>query len=179
MTGSRTLIVAVCALIVLSGCPTHDQVWRLSVDGDADTVDGHAVFDGSVELGGMYGGVTVHDVRVVFVAADNTTIKSIPVGQFNTTDRIENLAISLDQKPQYVKVLAGHIESPKDARYDFSGLMRTENGDYRTYYQETTTEQSSVNLTVADAASMEGQYSTFGIEERSTIEFRNIDLING
>ena len=84
--------------------------------------------------------VTVHNVRVVFVAADNTTIRSVPVGRFNSTDEVENLTISLDQKPQYIRVVAGRIESPEDARYDITGLKRTENGEYQHYFQETATE---------------------------------------
>ena len=138
---SSTLgLIAVCAMIMLSGCPTHDQAWNLSMHGSVDTVDDQVVFDGRVELGGMYGGVEVDDVRVVFVAADNTTINSVPVDQFNTTDRIENLTVSLDQKPQYIRVVAGRIESPEEARYHFGGLMLTENGEYRPYDQETATE---------------------------------------
>jgi hypothetical protein len=141
MTGTRfTLgLLAVCALVMLSGCGMEDQVWDLSVNGNLKPVDDEFVFNGTVELGGKTGNVTVHDVRVKFVAADNTTIKSVRVGRLNDTDRLENIIIRLNQKPQYVQVTASHVESPENARYGFSGLTLTEDGDYRPYYQNTTT----------------------------------------
>ena len=179
MSRSRTLIVAVCVLVVLSGCATHDKVWSLSLHGSVDTVEGEPVFDGMVQLGGNTGHTTVSDVRVVFVTGDNTTIESVPVGQLNTTDRIENLTVPLDRKPQFIRIVAGRIDAPEDAEYDVSGLKLTENGGYRPFYQETTTEKSTASTTTADVVSMEGQGSALGTSELSTIEFQDIGLING
>lgn len=135
---SSTLgLIAVCAMVMLSGCAMHDKVWSLSMHGNVDTVEGDPVFDGMVQLGGNTGHTTVYDVRVVFVAADNTTIKSVPVGQLNTTDRIENLTVSLDRRPRYIRIVIGRIDAPEDADHDVSGLRLTENGEYRPFYQET------------------------------------------
>lgn len=93
-----------------------------------------------VELSGNSGGVTVHDVHVSFIAANNRTLKSVHVGHFNGTGRLKNITVHLEQKPQYVHVTAGSIESPDEARYSFSGLKLTDDGDYRPYYWKTTAE---------------------------------------
>lgn len=132
-------IVAVCIMVVLGGCGMAEQVWYLSVHGDVESVDDQQVFDGRVALEGKFGGVTAHGVHVQFIGANRSIIKSIHVGQLNGTNRRENITVRLDRKPQYVRVVAGRIESPEDARHSLSGLELTEDGDYRPYYQNTTT----------------------------------------
>ena len=54
MTGTRLTLglLAVCALVMLTGCGTGGQYWELSVYGDVKTVDGERTFDGRVELHG-------------------------------------------------------------------------------------------------------------------------------
>lgn len=131
-------LLGVCALVMLTGCGTGGQYWELSVYGDVKTVDGEQTFDGRVELHGKTGGVTVRDVRVVFVGTDNTTIKSVPIGDLDGTHRRENLTVRLNQTPQSIRVIADRVKSPENARHAFTGLTLTESGDYRQYDQNTT-----------------------------------------
>jgi hypothetical protein len=115
-----------------------EQVWEISVRGEGETVNETFVFDGRVSIGGNFGNVVVKDVRVEFLTADNTSIKTVRIGQINVTNQRENLTVRLNQTPAYIRVVADDVKSPEDARYAFSGLRRTESGDYQEYTQETT-----------------------------------------
>lgn len=125
------------APVLLSGC-LSEQVWELRVRGDAEMTNETFVFDGRVTIGGKLGNVTVHDVRVRFLTADNTTIRTVRIGDFGGTERRKDLSVHLNQTPVYVQVVAAEVDSPEDARYGFSGLRRTETGEYVEYTQETT-----------------------------------------
>lgn len=133
-------LLAVCVLVMLSGCGMSEQVWSLSVRGTGDSVNDGFRFDGTVDLGGKAGGVTIHDVRVVFVAANGTTIETVAIGRLNSSHRVENVSVTLETAPRRIRVVAGHIESPDDARYSFSGVKRTGPDDgYTPYTQNSTT----------------------------------------
>lgn len=132
-------LIAVCTLIILSGC-SGEQVWSLSVRGTGDQVDDEFVFDGTVELGGHTGEVAVHDVRVVFIAENDTTLRTVYIGRLNSSHELENITATLDSPPEYVRVMASQIESPNDARYHFSGVRRTDGGGYSPYTQNLTEE---------------------------------------
>ncbi|MFC7046959.1 hypothetical protein ACFQH6_17520 [Halobacteriaceae archaeon GCM10025711] len=125
-------------MVVLSGCGMEEQVWELRVRGDGEMTNETFVFDGRVAIGGNLENVSVSDVRVQFLTEDNTTIRTVRVGDFGGAARRENLTIRLNQTPQYIRVVAGEVELPENARYGFSGLRRTDAGDYREYTQETT-----------------------------------------
>lgn len=132
-------LIAVCVLVVLSGCGMTEQVWSLNVRGSGEPVDDGFVFNGTVYLGGNSGEVVVHDVRVVFVTANGTPVETVRIGRLNSSYRMKNVTVTLDAPPRRVRVVAGEVESPSDARYSFSGVRRTGPDDgYSPYTQNRT-----------------------------------------
>ena len=82
MNNSKLLVlVCLCVLAGLAGCDTTDQPARAVVGQDNVSVEGEQVrLTGEVRLTGGTHNVTLHQVRLRFVAANGTTIQTIPIG---------------------------------------------------------------------------------------------------
>jgi len=144
MNNSKLLaLVCLCVLVGLAGCDTTDQPARAVVGQDNVSVEGGQVhLDGNVTLSGGTHNVTLHQVRLRFVAANGTTMQTIPLGtmtahgfrftrvQYNT---------SVPEPPEELRLQIGTVDKPPNADFIVYG-RRLDNAD-ELYYVEMTQDE--------------------------------------
>jgi len=141
MNNSKLLaLVCLCILIGLAGCDTTDQPAQVTVHVDDRSVEGEQVYlDGNVTLTGGTHNVTLHQVRLQFVAANGTTMQTIPIGTMTARGsrftRVEyNTTVA--EPPEELRLQIGTVDKPPDAELIVNG-RRLENAD-ELYYVEIT-----------------------------------------
>ena len=145
MNNSKLLaLVCLCVLVGLAGCDTTDQPARAVVGQDNVSVDGEQVrLTGEVRLTGGTHNVILHQVRLRFVAANGTTIETIPIGTMSAPAgwgflRVEyNTTVA--EPPEELRLQIGTVDKPPDADL-IVNERRLENAD-ELYYVEMTQDQ--------------------------------------
>ena len=139
MNNSKLLaLVCLCVLVGLAGCDTTDQPARAVVGQDNVSVEGEQVrLTGEVRLTGGTHNVTLHQVRLRFVAANDTTIQTIPIGSMTARGsrftRVEyNTTVA--EPPEELRLQFGTVDKPPDADLIVYG-RRLESAD-ELYYVE-------------------------------------------
>lgn len=140
MNNSKLLVlVCLCVLVGLAGCDTTDQPARAVVGQDNVSVEGEQVrLTGEVRLTGGTHNVTLHQVRLRLVAANGTTMQTIPIGTMTAPagwgfTRVEyNTTVA--EPPEELRLQIGTVDKPPNANLIVNG-QRLENAD-ELYYVE-------------------------------------------
>ena len=120
MNNSKLLVlVCLCVLVGLAGCDTTDQPARAVVGQDNVSVEGEQVrLTGEVRLTGGTHNVTLHQVRLRFVAANGTTMQTIPIGTMTARGfrftRVEYNA-TVAEPPEELRLQVGTVDKPPNA----------------------------------------------------------------
>jgi hypothetical protein len=144
MNNSKLLaLMCLCVLVGLAGCDTTDQPARAVVGQDNVSVEaGQVHFDGNVTLTGGTHNVTLHQAQLQFVAANGTTMQTIPLGTmtahgFRFTRVRYNTTVA--EPPEELRLQIGTVDKPPDADLIVYG-RRLENAD-ELYYVEMTQDE--------------------------------------
>ena len=120
MTDTKLLtIVCLCLLVGLAGCDTTDQPAQVVVNVDDRSVEGEQVYlNGNVTLTGRFHNVTLHQVRLRFVAANGTTMQTIPIGTttargFKFTRVEYNTTVA--EPPEELRLQVGTVDKSPNA----------------------------------------------------------------
>ena len=124
--------VLLAACVLLAGC-TASQSWSLGASGNVESIDDAYRFTGEVSLGGKIGEVTAEGVRIVFLDANESTLKTVKIGTLGEESRVANLSVVLDQPPKYVLVKVERVDAPENSEYGITGLEHRDDGRYYPY----------------------------------------------
>jgi len=120
MNNSKLLaLVCLCILVGLAGCDTTDQPARAVVGQDNVSVEGEQIrLTGEVRLTGGTYNVTLHQVRLRFVAANGTTIQTVPIGTMTARGfrftRVEyNTTVA--EPPEELRLQVGTVDKSPNA----------------------------------------------------------------
>jgi hypothetical protein len=134
-------VVCLCLLLALAGCNGTKPV-QVEVDLEDVSAEGEQVrFVGNVSLEGWGHSATVHDVVLVFVADDGSTMRTIPVGSMtvNESRRFNRVGfnVTVAEPPKELRFRIGTVEIPDDTRLsvDRRKLVYEEELTYSPYNQ--------------------------------------------
>ena len=135
MNNSKLLVlVCLCVLVGLAGCDTTDQPAQVTVHVDDRSVEGEQVqLDGNVTLTGRSHNVTLQQVQLRFVAANGTTIQTIPIGTMSAPAgwgfvRVEyNTTVA--EPPEELRLQIGTVDKPPDADLIVQGRRLVDAGE--------------------------------------------------
>ena len=118
-------VVCLCLLLALAGCNGTKAV-VVEVDLEDVSAEGEQVrFVGNASLEGRGHSATVHDVVLVFVADDGSTMRTIPVGSMavNESRRIDRVGfnVTVAEPPEELRFRIGAVEVPDDTRLMSTG----------------------------------------------------------
>ena len=121
MNNSKLLaLICLCVLVGLAGCDTTDQPAQVTVHVDDRSVEGEQVhLDGNVTLTGRSHNVTLQQVQLRFVAANGTTIQTIPIGTMSAPAgwgfvRVEyNTTVA--EPPEELRLQVGTVDKSPNA----------------------------------------------------------------
>jgi hypothetical protein len=137
-------LVFLCVLVGLAGCDTTDQPAQVTVHVDDRSVEGEQVqLDGNVTLTGRSHNVTLQQVQLRFVAANGTTIQTIPIGTMSAPAgwgfvRVEyNTTVA--EPPEELRLQIGTVDKPPDADLIVQGRRLVDAGELR--YTELTQDE--------------------------------------
>jgi hypothetical protein len=108
---------------------------------DVSAEDKEVRFVGNASLEGRGHSATVHDVVLVFVADDGSTMRTIPVGSMAVTEsrRIDRVGfnVTVAEPPKELRFRIGTVEIPDDTRLsvDRRKLVNEEELTYSPYNQ--------------------------------------------
>ena len=126
MNNSKLLtLVFLCVLVGLAGCDTTDQPAQVTVHVDDRSVEGEQVnLDGNVTLTGRSHNVTLQQVQLRFVAANGTTMQTIPIGTMTARGfrftRVEyNTTVA--EPPEELRLQIGTVDKPPNAEFIVQG----------------------------------------------------------
>lgn len=125
----RKIAIVVVLLVLVSGC-TASQTWQLGANGSVEQVDEGNRFTGEVALSGKTGQVQVEGIRVIFLAADNTTLETVQVGTLGDDRNSVDIDVVFDRIPERVLVKVERIDAPSESDYGITGLERGDDGNY-------------------------------------------------
>jgi hypothetical protein len=127
-------LVFLCVLVGLAGCDTTDQPAQVTVHVDDQSVEGEQVqLDGNVTLTGRSHNVTLQQVQLRFVAANGTTIQTIPIGTMSAPAgwgfvRLEyNTTVA--EPPEELRLQIGTVDKPPDADLIVQGRRLVDAGE--------------------------------------------------
>jgi hypothetical protein len=127
MNNSKLLaLVCLCVLVGLAGCDTTDQPARAVVGQDNVSVEGEQVrLTGEVRLTGGTHNVTLHQAQLRFVAANGTTMQTIPIGTMAATagwgfTRVE-YNTTVPEPPEELRLQIGTVDKPSNAEFIVQG----------------------------------------------------------
>jgi hypothetical protein len=128
--------VCLCLLLALAGCNGTKPV-LVEVDlEDVSAEDKEVRFVGNASLEGRGHSATVHDVVLVFVADDGSTMRTIPVGSMAVTEsrRIDRVGfnVTVAEPPKELRFRIGTVEIPDDTRLSV-GRRKLVNEEELTY----------------------------------------------
>lgn len=131
----RLATLGLVLLLVLSGCHQPPPGWELHGSGQTVEMDGEYRFEGEIEFGGIVSNDTrVTGIRVEFLDANKSLLKTVEVGTFSNTTRVRaEINETFDEPPAFVLIKAEKVETPDRYTWGISGLERTETGGYETY----------------------------------------------
>ena len=126
MNNSKLLaLICLCVLVGLAGCDTTDQPAQVTVHVDDRSVEGEQVhLDGNVTLTGRSHNVTLQQVNLRFVAANGTTMQTIPIGTMTARGfrftRVEyNTTVA--EPPEELRLQIGTVDKPPNAEFIVQG----------------------------------------------------------
>jgi hypothetical protein len=134
-------IVGVCLLLALAGCdgakyPANAEVELEDVSDGGEQIQ----FVGEVRFEGGGHDVTLDDVRVVFVAANGSTIRTITVGEMtaNKSRRVKEVGFNatVSPPPEQLRLRIGTVDNPEDAKFSVAGMRRNDENRYRRFIQD-------------------------------------------
>ena len=148
MTYSRVLAAAcVFALLLTAGCiydSTSEQPGDRTVSVGVDISDGSHTGEairvtGNVSLNSMGHNATIHDVALLFVAENGSTVRTITVDQLETEESVEwhgtdreRFNVSVSNLPTELRLRIGTVDKPDVAPFIVYG-QRPENRDNLSY----------------------------------------------
>ena len=112
-------VVSLCLLLALAGCNGTKPV-LVEVDLEDVSAEGEQVrFVGNASLEGRGHFATVHDVLLVFVADDGSTMRTIPIGTMNGTAGVGFTRVdyntTLFEPPEELRLRIDTVDKPTDA----------------------------------------------------------------
>jgi hypothetical protein len=143
MNNSKLLaLVCLCVLVGLAGCDTTDQPAQVTVHVDNRSVEGEQVhLDGNVTLTGRSHNVTLQQVQLRFVAANGTTMQTIPIETMTARGfrftRVE-YNTTLAEPPEELRLQIGIVDKPSNAEFIVQGrrLVDEETLNYGPFTQD-------------------------------------------
>jgi hypothetical protein len=134
-------VVSLCLLLALAGCNGTKAV-VVEVELENVSAEGEQVrFVGNASLEGRGHSAMVHDVSLMFVADDGSTMRTIPVGSMtvNESRRIDRVGfnVTVAEPPKELRFRIGTVEIPDDTRLsvDRRKLVNEEELTYSPYNQ--------------------------------------------
>ena len=130
-----------CLLLALAGCdgakyPANAEVELEDVSDGGEQIQ----FVGEVRFEGGGHDVTLDDVRVVFVAANGSTLRTITVGEMtaNESRRVKEVGFNatVSPPPEQLRLRIGTVENPEDAKFSVAGMRRNDEDRYRRFIQD-------------------------------------------
>jgi len=123
-------VVCLCLLLALAGCNGTKPV-QVEVDLEDVSAEGEQVrFVGNASLEGWGHSATVHDVSLVFVADDGSTMQTIPVGSMtvNESRRFNRVGfnVTVAEPPKELRFRIGTVEIPDDTRLSVDRRKRVD-----------------------------------------------------
>lgn len=123
-------VVCLCLLPALAGCNGTKPV-LVEVDlEDVSAEDKEVRFVGNASLEGRGHFATVHDVLLVFVADDGSTMRTIPIGSMtvNESRRIDRVEVNVTvaEPPKELRFRIGTVEIPDDTRLSVDRRKRVD-----------------------------------------------------
>ena len=142
LKSSRLLaIVGVCLLLALAGCdgakyPANAEVELEDVSDGGEQIQ----FVGEVRFEGGGHDVTLHDVRLVFIAANGSMIRTIMVGEMtaNKSRRVKEVGFNatVSPPPEQLRLRIETVDNPEDAKFSAAGMRRNDENRYRRFIQD-------------------------------------------
>jgi hypothetical protein len=129
-------VVCLCLLLALAGCNGTKAV-VVEVELENVSAQGEQVrFVGNASLEGRGHSATVHDVSLVFVADDGSTMRTIPIGSMtvNESRRIDRVGfnVTVAEPPKELRFRIGTVDIPDDTRLSV-GRRKLVNEEELTY----------------------------------------------
>jgi len=124
------VVVSLCLLLALAGCNGTKAV-VVEVDLEDVSAEGEQVrFVGDASLEGRGHSATVHDVSLVFMADDGSTMRTIPIGRMtvNESRRIDRIGfnVTVAEPPKELRFRIGTVEIPDDTRLSVGRRKRVD-----------------------------------------------------
>ena len=128
LIGSLT-VIALAGIFLYAGvgCSTT-MAWGLEAGVyDTETANnGTFVFRGEIGMTGSTGQPEVRDVDLVFLAANGSSLGTVPVGDFGiSAQRSRNVTVRLPERPHRIEPRPGRIDAEPDAEWYVVGLAWT------------------------------------------------------
>jgi hypothetical protein len=130
MGRKKLAVVGLCLLIALAGCNGTKAV-VVEVELENVSAEGEQVrFVGNASLEGRGHSATVHDVSLVFVADDGSTMRTIPIGSMtvNESRRFNRVGfnVTVAEPPKELRFRIGTVEIPDDTRLSVDRRKRVD-----------------------------------------------------
>lgn len=109
------------------GCSTT-MTWGLEAGVyETETANNETfVFRGEIGMTGSTGQPEVRDVELVFLAANGSSLRTVPVGDFGiSAQRFRNVTVELSERPHHIEPRPGRIDAEPDAGWYVVGLAWT------------------------------------------------------